>query len=104
MASKECMELANYGPFQDRVRYFLKKAAIAIMAESDTVDEHEKRVAFSRRVLAEQVNKIAYTIGVSTNSTVAATVGTKTAEVACSDVSDGDLEFTVNSLINAYSE
>jgi hypothetical protein len=104
------MELAKYGPFNDRVDYYCKKAALLVMAGTDTVelgfaaDNHAKRVIFSSAILKNQTNKVAYSIGVTTNAAVAQAIGTKASEVANADVTDGDLEYTVNHMFDAYSE
>jgi predicted transcriptional regulator len=103
MSSTECMELANYGPYQDRVNYFLKKAAIAIMAESDQTANHADRVAYSAKVLGENARIFPFAVGTTTNPTLAATVGTNDAATANAAITDGDLEYTVNSLFDAYA-
>ena len=109
MASTNCMELAKYGPFNDRVDYYCKKAALLVMAGTDTVelgfaaDNHAKRVTFSSAILKNQNNKVAYSIGVTTNAAVAQAIGVLPSSESNTAVTDGDLEYTVNHMFDAYS-
>ena len=90
---------ANYyldQDFQDKVKFYVVKAAIAVMAEAGTVEGHTERVAFAEKVLAGAASMAMYALGVSTNATI------KTKIDAGTDY-DSDLEFVVNSLFDAYA-
>jgi len=97
MAANECMQKVNNGAFQKQVQYFLTKAAIAIINEDAATTHHTERLIFSKGILANTVSLYQFYIGVTTNPTIAATISSG------SDVSDTDIEFTVNSLIDAYA-
>ena len=97
MASSDRMTWACTGSNQDRVRYFMIKAAIAVMAEAENAANHVDRMAYAMRCLTGQADVTQYTIGVATNSTIAAKID------AVETVSDSDLEYTVNSLFDAYA-
>jgi len=82
--------------FEDKVRFYMVMAAIAIMAEADTVAHHAKRVIYSNKVLNGTASVGAYALGVSVNPTIKA-------HIVAGASYDGDLEFTVNSLFTAYA-
>lgn len=78
--------------FRRRVEMALVKAAVSVMAESAATDGHAERAAFAGRVLAAPA---------TTSGPAAAAVATN--PVITSESSDGDLEFTVNSMFNALA-
>ncbi|MEA1877352.1 MAG: hypothetical protein U9N86_10850 [Bacteroidota bacterium] len=93
------MDNANYyldSDFQDKVKFYMVKAAIAVMAELNTTDFHAERVAFAGKVLNNTASLDAYALGVSVNSTIKSKIDAGTDY-------DSDLEFVVNSLFTAYS-
>lgn len=94
MAAEDAMEVANEEGFQRRVKHFMQKAALAVMAEAGSTAFHTERVAFAKSVLDGTASVYEYAVGVVTNSTVASN-GLAT--------TDGDLEFTVNSMFTAFS-
>ena len=92
------MENANYyldQDYQDKVRYFLVKAAIAVMAEDGATDNHAARVLFAQKCLAGTASVASYALGVSTNATIKGKIDAGTDY-------DSDLEFVVNSMFDAY--
>lgn len=107
MSSADCMAIANNGTFQQRVKYYMQRAAIAVMAEAPEHANHADRVAYARRVLdvtgsTGMAASIAeYAIAVVTNSTIAATIAANPLNQAA--ISDNDLEFTVNSMFDAFA-
>ncbi len=92
--SSDSMHVSQETQFVERVKYFMQKAAIAIMAETLSTTGHTERVAYAKKVLDETASAKEFTIAVLTNSTVA---------VAGSAATDSDLEFTVNSMFNAFA-
>lgn len=75
-----------------KVRQLLAKASVAIMAESAATAGHDVRVAYALAVLGNPTAAgAAYTVSVATNSGLTTTP------------SDADLEFTVNSMFNAFA-
>jgi hypothetical protein len=84
--------------FQDRCRYFYAKYAVAVMAEADTVADHEKRVDFAGQVLSGSFPDRELAIAVATNSTIGATIdGSGTPP-------DNDIEYVVqNETYNAFA-
>lgn len=75
-----------------KVRQLLCKAAVAVMAESAATAGHDIRVAYAQAVLGNPAAAgQAYVYAVATNSGLTTTP------------SDNDLEFTVNSMFNAFA-
>lgn len=101
MISDDAMIAALDEGFQKRVRYFLTKAAVGILYEAETTDNHFKRAVFAKQILNNQQNVVDYAVAVMTNGALASTsVGQSTPDFG---ITDGDLEFTVNSLIGAFT-
>lgn len=92
--SSDAMHVSQEQVFVDRVKYFMQKAAIAVMAEALSTAGHTERVAYSKLVLDATASAIEFTIAVLTNTAVAAT-GSATI--------DSDLEFTINSMYDAFA-
>lgn len=95
--SKLCAEWANDPGKQERVKHFMNKAATAIIGEGSGVAGHTERLAESLEILDGTASKYEYAVSVSTNPTISATIA------AGNTVSDNDLEFTVNSIINDHA-
>ncbi len=94
MSAERGMAAARNGGFQDRVRFFAVKAAVAVMSEAAVTASHAERVAYAKKILAGELDLLDLSIAVVTNAAVLA---------AGFDAPDGDLEFTVNSLFNAFA-
>lgn len=94
MSSITGMALANEQGFQNRVEWFLSKAAIAVMAELLNTAGHAERVIYAGSVLDGTASVLQASIAVSTNATV---------DAAGLAVTDSDLEFTVNSMFSALA-
>lgn len=93
--------IASQTAFLRRVKYAMKKAAIAIMAEAAITPNHTERVAYVKTVLDGTASVSEYAEAVVTDSTL-------TAKGSLSDtptfgILDTDLESSVNSMINAMS-
>ena len=97
MSAAQCMQEARIADFQDRVKFYLQKAALNVMAESDATANHADRVTYAQKVLAGQASVYEVTIGVTTNATVSANIAAGTA------TNDGDLEYCVNSMFDAFA-
>jgi len=97
MLSAKCMAKANGSAFKRRVKYFMQKAATAIIGEDGAFIGHAERVAYAEKILSGEASIYEMAVGVVTNSTVAAAID------GGSEPSDSDLEFTVNSLINDFA-
>jgi tRNA G26 N,N-dimethylase Trm1 len=83
--------------FNDRIRYFLTKAALAILSEDPATVNHDARVALSVKILSFSIIDVSpFVYAVLTNPTIAALVDPTTA-------TDNDLEFVVNSIIDPFS-
>lgn len=90
-------QFAATADFQNTVKYFMQKAAIAVMAESDATNNHAARLNLARKILSGQASIYEYAYAVVTNSTIGGYVDTSAA------IPDADLEFTVNSMFDAFS-
>lgn len=92
MAFLDQAELAVTTTFQNRVRHAMVKVAIAIQAEDGATLNHANRSSYARAVLNDP-NRHAplFAQGVVTNATITAAS------------SDGDIEFTVISIWDAYA-
>jgi len=97
--SFEAMQAAGGSEFQLRVKFFATKAAIAIMAESAGTANHAERVVWANAEIAGENSTGQQSYSVSTNSTIQADIDSSPGN----GVSDGDMEFTVNSMVNAWA-
>lgn len=89
----EQAELVKDEVFRARVQVAVVKAAVAVMAEDDATENHANRVAFAGYALINpEPVKWKMIWGVVTNGAVT--------EAA----SDGDIEFTVNSMWDGYAD
>jgi len=102
MATYDTMEtIANQTSFLRRVRYSMKKAAVAVMAEDAGTASHAERVVYAKTVLDGTASVQEYASAAVTNATIT-TNGDITAGPLFG-TSDSDLEFTVNSMFNAMA-
>ncbi|SRR6266498_2564908 len=86
--------------FQSRVKFFMQKAAIAVLSEASSTDGHGVRVNLAYKILYGQINPSEYALAVMTNSTLQ-TEGT--VANGTNGISDSDLEFAVNSVFSAFA-
>lgn len=87
--------------FLSRVGYAMAVAAVNVYAESTGTAGHAARVAFATKVLNGQFNLTSASIGVLTNSTIAA--GANVATTPGFAILDSDIQFAVNSLWTALA-
>jgi hypothetical protein len=97
----DAVTVARVPAFQDRVKYAAVKAAVAVMAESAGTASHAQRVVYARSILAGLIDILSLAVGVTTNTTILAELNPAAAPNY--GVPDADIEFTVNSLFNAYA-
>jgi hypothetical protein len=92
MALIDSINLAATAEFRNKVTLLVVKAAHAIMTEGSAVANHTERVNLAKRALVspESVG-VQFAYGVVTNAAITA------------ESTDGDIEFTVNSMWNAYA-
>lgn len=93
MAFTDQITLAEDAVFRGRVQHAAVKSALAVMAENAaSVPNHSARAAFARSVLFDPSgHAVLLSYGVVTNGSITGAS------------SDGDIEFTVNSMWDAYS-
>lgn len=96
----EMASIADSTLFQSRVKYCMNKAAVAVMAEEAATANHSERVVYAKKVLDGTASVSAYATAVVTNATITSEGDSDAADMG---VSDGDLEFTVNSMFNAFA-
>lgn len=96
----EMASIAGSDLFQSRVEYCLKKAAVAVMAEDAATANHADRVTYAKKVIGGEASVREAAKAVVTNATLTAAGDSDAADMG---VSDGDLEFTVNSMFNAFA-
>jgi hypothetical protein len=82
------------GEFRDTVRYFAVKAAVAVMGEADTVDNHVDRLVWAKAVLAGSGKIDELALACATNATIS---------TAAPSIVANDVEFVVNSLVDAFA-
>lgn len=83
--------------FNDRIRFFLVKAAIAILNEDPATANHDARIVLSIKILSFSIIDVSpFVYAVLTNPTIFALDDPTTAP-------DNDVEFIVNSIIDAFS-
>lgn len=88
----EQFQLAGEGEFVMRVGQAAIKAAIDVAAEPANTANHAKRVLYAREVLLEpERNSVRFAKAVATNPVISI------------ESSDGDIQFTCNSLFDALA-
>lgn len=103
MASfKDLNTIANDATFQGRCMYALQVAAINVMAETKTTQDHNARADFARRILAANVPALIVTLSALTNSTLAAEASVAAISTDAG-IPDSDIQFTINSIFNALA-
>ncbi len=86
--------------FRKRIQLYVVKEATKAMDEVNTVDSHVERVAFAERVFVSDYDLNQYVLAVLSNATLLAALNRDAED---NGVTDGDLEFTVNSFYNAFA-
>ena len=89
--------------FQDRVRYALFNAALAVVAEVNTTANHAARVTFAQKIFAETNDIFAACDCVLNNATIAAEGDITAAPGGAFAIPDSDIQFAVNSDFNALA-
>lgn len=82
--------------FNDKVKYEMQKAAIAVMAEDAGTANHTERVTYANKILTGEASIKEMCIGVLTNATVKGHVMGDTDYTS-------DLAYTVQSLYDAFA-
>ena len=96
MALQNYIGLVGQAEFQNKIRFYLIKAAVSIMNEAGSTANHQKRVDYAQEVLAGSVNLDDYCRAVLQNATIQGKVDAGTDY-------DGDLEFAINENFNAFA-
>jgi len=99
----DLMFIANYVAFQNRVKYAFQLAAINVMAEDPQTPNHAERVTFADRVLSGLVAIFELAVGILTNPSIAAEADVELYVNASFGIPDGDIQFTANSMFNAFA-
>lgn len=94
-------KISNDNDFQSRVRYAMTVAAVNVYAESPATAGHAARSVFAVRVLSGSYNIMQACLAVLTNATIAGEAVAATTPAFA--IPDGDIQFSVNSLWNAFS-
>lgn len=97
MTAERLAQAAEDNALMNRTRYFITKAAIAVVNENPATAKHAERLLLAERILedGQQMARL-FAVPLMTNATLA----------AASDFSaivDGDLEFVVNSIYDAMT-
>lgn len=82
--------------YKGKIDYEMVKAAIAVMAESASTDNHAERVVYAKTILEGTANKEQVYIGFATNATI------KTHLISNTDYTP-DLAFVATTLFNAFA-
>ena len=98
----EAMVIANNSTWKTRIKYMMQKGAVAVMAEAGSVSGHDLRAAYAKTVLSGEASIYQYSVAVVTNSTILTGLNLSTNPDGA-NISDNDLEFTVNSMWDAFS-
>ena len=100
MASSAAVSVAQNDKFIDRVEFYMKKAAIAVMSEAGSTLNHSERVVYAKMILGGTADMKQYSIGVMTNSTLESMADP---DIDGNGIMDSNLEFTVNSIFDAFA-
>ena len=97
----EMITIAGSATTLRRVRYAMKKAAVAVMAEVNTTTNHAERVVYAKTVLDGSASVLGYSQAAMTNATL--TTKGDISAVPNFGFTDSELEFTVDSMFNAMA-
>ena len=97
MSAIKCMYEANEKGFQNRVKFFMQKAATAILGEDGATVGHADRIVYVKTILDGSASIFEMSIAVTTDSTIATAIEAETA------FTDANIETAVNSLINDFA-
>lgn len=97
----EMATIAAHSTFLRRVQYAMKKAAVAVMSEVATTPNHTERVVYAKTILDGTASVPEFANAVVTNSTL--TTNGDLGNTPTHNISDADLEFTVNSMFDAMA-
>lgn len=86
----------NNNEFQDKVKFEMQTAAIAVMAEAAETANHVERVVYAKSILDGSASVQEMAIGVLTNLTIKAQV------IADEDYTD-NLAYAVTTMFNAFA-
>ena len=76
MSILERMFEASEEGFQRKVKYYMQKAAIAVLGELGTTSGHAERVIYANKILDGTASVYEYAVGVTTNATIADKIDT----------------------------
>ncbi|SRR6266498_2657034 len=101
LTAETAVGVAQQPGFSNRVKFFLEKAAIAVMNEASSTAGHADRVALAKLVLLGRNSNYESAVAVLSNSTLFAEGTTDPA--TGNGISDSDLEFAINSMFSAFA-
>lgn len=93
-------QIASQSDFLLRIRYAAYHAAIDVFAEDPGTPSHAERVVYAAKVTSGSFDVSSVAYSVLTNPTIAA--GASDVTVG-NGITDGDLQFAVNSVFNALA-
>lgn len=96
-------KIASNSEFQRRVKYYMTKGAVDVIAESIATVGHASRVAYSNGVLDGSASVLEHALAALCNATVAAAADPTLSQDGGFGITDNDLEFAINEHWNAMS-
>lgn len=97
MLQSELMVIARDGKFLSRINYLVTKAAIAkLNAETPLAED----ILLGQRILKGEENMSRWAVAAVTNPSIAAGAHTPSGDT----ITESDLEFTINSLWEAFAK
>jgi hypothetical protein len=100
---QELAAIAKAPDFIARIQYAICKAAVDVSSESTNTPGHEKRAACAQRMLTGSYSWDYVCLAVITNPSIAAGATAVPTDGNGYNIPDGDIQFTVNSMWNAFS-
>ena len=96
MALNQIITEARKRDLQDKLRYYLVAAAIAVMNESDTTPNHANRLAYARTILRGQENIQQVAMAFVANTTIAGKIET-------GEDYDSDIAYVISTIFDAFA-
>lgn len=96
-------QLSKDGDFKLRVQQAISKAVIAVQNEDSGTINHDNRIAWADSILTRrqlEIQEERFMIRVVANSTISTAYASNQDQ---SDITDNDIEFVVNGLVDTYS-
>lgn len=101
--NRNLMIIAKDVGFEDRIKYAMINAALAVMSEDGQTPSHAQRVTYAKLILSGTASVYEVAISVLNNSTISTEADITMTVDSGFAIPDSDIQFAVNSDYNALA-